>query len=63
MPPVSMIGQPWLIIRRLRSNSPSIVGTIFSHARASGAYTARQPRLTMLNGNDRSWPMIASTTM
>ena len=58
-----MIGQPWLIIRRLRRNSPSIEGTIFSLARAPGAYTARQPRLTMLNGKDRSWPMIGSTTM
>ncbi len=37
-------------------------GTIFSVARAAGSYRAFQPRLTMLNGNDRSWPMRGSTT-
>ena len=41
-------------MRRLRSHSPSIDGTIFSVARAAGASTARQPRLTIVNGNDRS---------
>ena len=51
----------WLIIRRLRANSPSIVGTIFSLARAPGSYTARQPRLTSVNGSVRSWPMTGST--
>ena len=53
----------WLIIRRLRANSPSSEGTIFSLARAAGTYTARRPRLTMLKGSERSWPMIGSTTM
>jgi hypothetical protein len=62
IPPRRTIGQVWLIIRRLRRNSPSIDGTIFSSARAAGSYTALHPRLTMLNGNDRSWPMRGSTT-
>ena len=35
----------WLIIRRLRANSPPSVGTIFSVARAYGTYTARSPAL------------------
>ena len=54
MPPRSTIGHVWLIMRRLRANSPLSEGTIFSLARAAGTYTARSPRLTMLNGSDRS---------
>jgi hypothetical protein len=36
MPPRRTIGHAWLIMRRLRVHSPSIDGTIFSVARASG---------------------------
>ena len=36
MPPRRTIGQVWLIIRRLRANSPASDGTIFSLARALG---------------------------
>ena len=48
-------------MRRLRAHSPSMDGTIFSVARASGTYTARRPRFTIWNGNERSWPMTSST--
>jgi hypothetical protein len=37
MPPRRTIAHAWLIIRRLRADSPPIDGTIFSVARASGA--------------------------
>ena len=36
MPPRRTIGQAWLIMRRLRANSPSIDGTIFSVAARRG---------------------------
>ena len=57
---MTTIGQPWDIMRRLRAHSPSMLGTIFSVARAAGWYTARRPSLTIRNGSDRSWPMIGS---
>ena len=62
MPPRSTIGHVWLIMRRLRWNSPASEGTMRSLACARGTYTARRPRLTILNGSARSWPMIGSTT-
>src|SRR3954469_9321103 len=52
-----MIGQAWVIIRRLRAHSPSTVGTIFSTARPPGTYTARRPCLTMWNGHAGSCPV------
>ncbi len=53
----------WLIMRRLRFPSATLSGVVFSRAWARGSYTGRQPRLTMLNGKLRSWPMRGSTTM